>query len=269
MASADGLTLPKPAIPKTLGILNVIFGVLLILFGLCIGTITLLAPAIQQFGQKALDQQKVQAEAQKASDLKVLDDRARAATTDEEKATIAKERDAVANRPLPTMPDMQTGTEILKDPRVMGFTVAQVVTGLLLHILLLIAGIGLIRLTPWGRSLALWWAGLQIVQLLILGVVSFMVILPISKVSTEATLAKLREDAAKPNPPPNAAMTLQMTETISKFAPVLAVAQSLAGMTYPVICLILLSTAGAKAACLRRPPDGYPTGAPESYPAGY
>jgi len=269
MASADGLTLPKPAIPKTLGILNVIFAVLLILLGLCVGGITLLAPAIQQFGQRTMAQQKNQAEAQKASDLKVLDDRAKAATTDEEKATIAKERDAVAGRPLPVMPDMQTGTEILKDPRVMGFTVAQIVTGLLLHILLLVSGIGLIRLTPWGRSLALWWAGLQIVQLLILGVVSFMVILPIQRVNTEATLAKLREDLAKPNVPPTAAMSLQMAETMAKLAPVIAVGSNLAGMTYPVICLILLSGAGARAACLRRPPEGYPTGAPVSYPTGY
>ncbi len=242
MASADGLTLPKPAIPKTLGILNVIFAVLLILLGLCVGGITLLAPAIQQFGQRTMAQQKNQAEAQKASDLKVLDDRAKAATTDEEKATIAKERDAVAGRPLPVMPDMQTGTEILKDPRVMGFTVAQIVTGLLLHILLLVSGIGLIRL---------------------------MVILPIQRVNTEATLAKLREDLAKPNVPPTAAMSLQMAETMAKLAPVIAVGSNLAGMTYPVICLILLSGAGARAACLRRPPEGYPTGAPVSYPTGY
>ena len=242
MASADGLTLPKPAIPKTLGILNVIFAVLLILLGLCVGGITLLAPAIQQFGQRTMAQQKNQAEAQKASDLKVLDDRAKAATTDEEKATIAKERDAVAGRPLPVMPDMQTGTEILTDPRVMGFTVAQIVTGLLLHILLLVSGIGLIRL---------------------------MVILPIQRVNTEATLAKLREDLAKPNVPPTAAMSLQMAETMAKLAPVIAVGSNLAGMTYPVICLILLSGAGARAACLRRPPEGYPTGAPVSYPTGY
>ena len=260
MASADGLTLPKPAIPKTLGILNVIFAVLLILFGVCVGGIALFAPAIQQFGQRTMNQQKTQAEAQKASDLKVLDDRAKVATTDEEKATIAKERDAVVSRLLPVVPDMQMGTDVLKDPRVMGFTVTQVVTGLILHITLLIAGIGLIRLTPWGRSLTLWWAGLQIVQLLILGVVSFMVILPISKPRTEDGLAKLKEVLAKPNAPPDTAMKIQFTEILVKFAPAIAVSQNLAGMTYPIICLILLSTAGAKAACLRRPPEGYPTG---------
>ena len=251
MAGADGLTLPKPAIPKTLGILNVIFAVLLILFGLCAGVSALLAPAIQQFGQRTLDQQKAQAEARKASELKALDDQAQAAKTDEEKATIAKERDAVANRPVPAVPTIDMGTAAINDPRIKANIVAQLVTGLILHILLLIAGIGLIRLTAWGRSLTLWWAGLQIAQLLILAVVNFMVMMPIQQASSEATLTKLKEDMAKPNAPPQLAMTVQMTEIMVKFAPAISVSYTLSAMVYPVICLALLQTAGARAACLR------------------
>ena len=257
MATADGFVLPKPAIPKTLGILNIIFAVLLILAGLCIGGFTLLLPTIQQIGQRAMDQQKVQAENQKAADLKILDDRSQAATTDEEKATIAKERDEVVNRPLPVPPNMTAGTEVLKDPRVMGFTVAQVVTGLLLHILLLVAGIGLVRLTPWGRTLGVWWAGLQITQLVILGVIQIMVVMPISQQYTANTIADLKKQMAGPNAPPTAQMTIQTAEMSAKLAPAIVMGQILAGLTYPVICLVLLGTAGAKAACLRRPPEGF------------
>jgi len=259
MATADGYVLPKPAIPKTLGILNIIFAVLLILAGLCIGGFTLLLPAIQQLGQKAVDQQKTQAETRKAADLKLLDDRTQAATTDEEKAVIAKERDEVANRAAPATINPTMGTAVLKDPKVMGFLVSQVVTGLILHITLLVAGIGLVRLTPWGRTLGLWWAGLQIVQLVILGVINFMMILPITQQYTDATIADLKKQAAGPNPPPTAQMTIQTTEMSAKLAPVLAGAQLLAGLTYPVICLILLGTAGAKAACLARSSAKPPT----------
>ncbi len=254
MATADGFVLPKPAIPKTLGILNIIFGVLLVLAGLCVGAFTLLIPTIQQITQKAMDDAKTRTEAQKAADLKILDDRAQAATTDEEKATIAQERAEVTNRVVPATPNLFGSTDILKDPRAAAFTVTQVLTGLILHITLLVAGIGLVRLTPWGRTLGVWWAGLQIVQLLILGVINFVVILPITQQYTDANLADLKKQMAAANAPPTLGVTIQTAEMTSKLTPVIAVAQTVAGLTYPVICLILLSTAGAKAACLARPP---------------
>ena len=253
MSSAEGVVLPKPAIPKTLGILNVIFAVLLILFGLCIGVGALLTPALTQFGQKQIEQVKVQAAAQKASDLKTLDDRAKAATTDEEKATIAKERDEVEKRETPALHDLSQSTAILKDPRVMGFTVAQVLTGLILHVALLVAGIGLIRLTPWGRTLGLWWAGLQIAQILILGIVNFTVILPITQANNAAMMAELNKPAANGAPNPQAAMA-QVNELGNKLAPVFLGLQVLAGVTYPIVCLVLLRTAGARAACVGSKP---------------
>ncbi len=272
MASADGLTLPKPAIPKTLGILNVIFAVLLILVGLCTGITTLIAPEIQKFGQKAMDDMKTQQEAQKTAQLKALDDREKTATaaeekatTDEEKAsadsekrTITLERKAIESRPAPPTFNMAASADVLKDPVVRGYTVTTVITGLILHIALLIAGIGLIRLTPWGRSLGLWWAGLQIVQLLILTAVNVALVQPVQQKAAEANMAEMRKTFAGPNAPPNAEMTLQMTETMAKAGGILTIVYSLAGMIYPIICLILLRTAGARAACLARPVEKYP-----------
>ena len=250
MASAEGVVLPKPAIPKTLGILNVIFAVLLILMGLCVGGMTIIAPQIQKFGQGVMDQAKAQAETQKAADLKTLDDRAQAATTDEEKATIAQERDAVVNRQAPVTINVTASTDVLKNPTVLGFTVTQVITGLILHIALLVAGIGLIRLTPWGRTLTLWWAGLQIAQLLILAAINFTMILPIQQQAAAANMAELKKQLTGPNAPPNAAITLQTAEVTSNLATIGSVVGLLIGLTYPVICLILLQTAGARAACL-------------------
>lgn len=253
MASVEGYALPQPAIPKTLGILNVIFAVLLILFGLCIGGVTLLAPAFTQIAQKAQEDQKAQTEAQKVKQLKTLEDRAKDATTDEEKATIAKEREAVANSPAPVVPNFAQGTEILKDPRVLGFTVAQVVSGLVLHIVLLVAGVGLIRLTPWGRTLGRWWAGLQVVQLLILAAINFSLIVPIQQEAQAANIAELKKQAEGPNPPPGAAVGQQIAESSVKLAPAIAAVQLIAGLTYPIICLVLLRGAGARAACAVRP----------------
>ena len=259
MATVDGYALPKPGVPKTLGILNVIFAVLLILGGLCIAGSTVLAPALVQIAQKAQDDVKAKAEAQKVGELKILDDREKAATTDEEKATIAKERDVVVTFKSPEPPDVTASLEILKDPRVKGFTVAQIVSGLILHVMLLVAGIGLIRLTPWGRTLGVWWAGLQILQLVVLAALSYSLIQPIQRPITERQIAELKQQAEGPNPPPNSVMTLQFTETMAKLTPVTTAAYFVAGMVYPIICLILLQTPGARAACDPRSPSTPPS----------
>lgn len=258
MASADGLTLPKPAIPKTLGILNVIFAVVLVVWGTCTGIGALLAPQIQQFGQGIVEKAKQDAEARKSADLKALDDREKAATSDEEKATIAQERTAVNNRPLPVMPTVTATPDTFKDPTARVYLIVQLLSGLLLNILMLVAGIGLIRLTGWGRALGVWWAGLQVAQLVILGVVSFILIQPIQAKTTEATIAEMKKQLTGPNAPPNAAFTIQLMETVAKLTPVFAALYIVAGMTYPIISLVLLRTPGARAACLDRPADPYP-----------
>ena len=255
MATVDGYALPKPGVPKTLGILNVIFAVLLILGGVCIGASTLLAPAFVQIAQKAQDDVKTQAEARKVADLKILDDREKAATNDEEKATIAKERDVVNARQAPVVPNFAAGTEVLKDPRIISYNVGLVVSGLIIHIILLVAGIGLIRLTSWGRSLGVWWAGLQIAQLLILAVINFSMILPIQRAANANNAAELKKAAEQPNAPPNAAMAAQIAESSSQLAIPMAVAYFVAGMVYPIICLVLLQTPGARAACAPRGPN--------------
>ena len=61
------------------------------------------------------------------------------------------------------------------------------------------SGIGLIRLTSWGRSLTLWWAGLQVAQLLILSVINFALIYPIEKQAADANMAELRKQLTGPN----------------------------------------------------------------------
>ena len=250
MSSAEGVVLPKPAIPKTLGILNVIFAVLLILFGLCIGGMAIIAPQIQKFGQGIVEQQKAQVKAQKDSDLKTLDDRASAATTEEEKATIAAERAAVVDRPEPITPNITAQTDAARDPKVMGYTATSVITGLILHVSLLVAGIGLIRLTSWGRTLTLWWAGLQIAQLLILSAINFTLIYPIQKRAADIGMAEMRKQLTGPNAPPNAAIMLQSAEFTANLALYIGIVIALIGLSYPVLCLVLLRTPGARAACL-------------------
>lgn len=264
MATADGYILPKPAVPKTLGILNIIFAVLLLLLGMCTLGMTILAPSLLQMAAKGQADVKARGEAAKTKQVEILDERAKQATTDEEKATIAKERDAVANAPVPETPDLAQVTAALQDPKIMGITIGQLVTGLILHVLLLVAGIGLVRLTPWGRSLGVWWAGLQIAQLVVLAVINFTVLLPAQQPINDANIANLKKQADQPGAAPGAAPAAQMAETMAKLGPVMTATYYVAAMAYPIICLVLLRTPGARAACVRRDPTLPPT---MGYPA--
>ena len=91
MANVDGYTLPKPGIPKTLGILNVIFGVLMVLYGMCTVGIMIAAPALTGFADTTLKQAQAKAEEGQKARLKELDEREAAATTEEEKNAIEQE----------------------------------------------------------------------------------------------------------------------------------------------------------------------------------
>jgi hypothetical protein len=249
--STDGKVLPKPGIPKTLGILNVIFGVLLVLLGICgLGSL-LAAPALFDVMEKTVKEQQSKVEEKGKADIKAIDDRLAEAKTDEEKKAIEAERSAaVAAQPKTVQVDLSAATDVFKDKTIMGVNYAGAITGLILHVVLLISGIGLIRLTPWGRSLGLAWAVLQILQVVLLLGATLVYVLPANKVNTDKQIAKLEAQVKAGGAGPAEANALQMTKTMASMAAPLAVGQSLSGLIYPIILLILLSTKGARAACL-------------------
>ena len=121
---------------------------------------------------------------------------------------------------------------------------------------MLVSGIGLIRLTPWGRSLGLWWSGFQIANVVVFLVATIIYVLPVNKAATDKQLAKLEAQAQAEGAGGQAAGVLQMTKTMSAMQTPLAVGQSLPGLIYPIILLILLNNKGARAALPEEAP-GY------------
>lgn len=256
MAYADGPVIPKPGVPKTLGILNVIFGVLLVLLGLCSIGGMLVAPAMLDFAEKTTKNAQAKIDAEEKVKLKQLEEREAAAKTDAEKKTIEQEKaNEIATKVQINTVDMSAATEVLHDPMVMGVSYANLGTGLILHVMLIVAGIGLIRLTPWGRSLSVTWAGLQIVQLIIMTALSLVLVLPITRVNQVKQIAKLEEAVKTKGANSPEAMTLPMTKMMASLAGPMIIGQAVAGMIYPVIILILLNQAGARAACMPKRAD--------------
>jgi hypothetical protein len=250
MSSAEDYVLPRPGIPKTLGILNIIFSVILILLGICgLGTLVL-APYLMQLAETAQKTQQAKAEARTKEMEKGFDDRIATAKTDAEKQAIEREKaSAITNQPQITM-DFSAAEAAMNDSKVMAINVLGALSGLVCHVLLLISGIGLVRLATWGRSLAVFWAGLQIVQIILLLVASVLIALPANKPINDQQIANL-EKAAQGKPPGSPEVfTLKLTKTIVSLSVPLAVGFSLLGTIYPVVVLILLNKKGARAALL-------------------
>ena len=150
--------------------------------------------------------------------------------------------------------DMKAVTGMLSDPTIMGFPYRTYLTGLILSITLLIAGIGLIRLTAWGRTLGIYWAALQIAQVVLLAVVSFVYVQPKARAAQADMLAKIEANQKAAGAPAGGMPGAQMMKGMEAMAGPIAVLQVALGCTYPTIMLVLLSTAGARAACLPAKP---------------
>jgi hypothetical protein len=255
MANADGKVLPKPGIPKTLGILNVIFGVLLVLMGFCTIAGLAAAPVLFQGIEKVAKETQAKQQAQAKANEKAIDDQIAAAKTDEEKKALEQQKANLPPQININPMDMSAATEVMADPTIKAVNFGGAISGLACHVLLLISGIGLIRLTPWGRTLGLWWGGLMIVQVLALLAATIFVVVPANKPHIDKQMANLEAQVKAQGGGSAEAATLQMTKVMASLAVPMAIGQALAGMIYPVVLLILLQNPGARAACLAKKPE--------------
>jgi hypothetical protein len=239
------VVLADPGTAKTIGVLNMVFGVCLILCVGCYGASvlmqSLMAPAMaaqqeqMQLAMKAnREQQLVQIKQQES------------AAKGEEKARLQAQRKALESQVEPKMPDF-SHMYGLDDPLVQGYYLTDVATGFALNVALLVSGIGLINLKEWGRRLALWVAGLKIARLVALYGFYLVVIVPIILQRMTTGFQELgraaQQGAGGAGPPATFGAT---------FGTVMAAAAAMMvvlGVIYPIIVLILLSRRGVKAAC--------------------
>jgi hypothetical protein len=257
MSSAEGLVVPNPGIPRTLGILNIIFGTILALAGCCLASFTAGMPMLIQFGQEA--QKKVQADLaeQRKAELKKLDDQIAAAKTDEEKKPIEAEKAAeIARADLATPPDMSAITDLYKNPTIMGFNLTFYGSGFLMNLLLLISGIGLVKLASWSRTMALGLATLQLARIILLTGVCLIVVQPESIKATNKMISNLEAQAQAQGKgkaaPINPAQNLQAAKAMGMMGSFFIVGYALVASIYPIVTLILLNGSSAKAACQPR-----------------
>jgi hypothetical protein len=256
------IVLPKPGIPRVIGLLNITFGSILLLYGLCSGVSALLLPTMFS-RMEVFKKAPADSKAKRASEIAELLEKEKAATTETEKAELKNKR-----LDLEDQADTDEMTESIstnamggtKNPILMGVTLADVVSAMILNVLMIVAGVGLMKCQEWGRKLGIWVAGIKIVRLVAVAWVSFAVVMPISTTSMLDMSNKMEEtqrrQAARRGRPPAQVLVRQPQNDMAKMMTVAGTASAVGlvviGSIYPAISIWLLSTDGARAACLPR-----------------
>ncbi len=136
----------------------------------------------------------------------------------------------------------------LSDRRIVVYYAVTLVTGIILNILMIVAGAGLMRLTEWGRRLGILLAELKIVRWLLITVVSMVLILPISLDRSQKMMAKMNAQSggtAAPFGPSDLARLGAIVGAVS------TIFSAIIASIYPALTIWFLTRPPARAACLR------------------
>jgi hypothetical protein len=260
---------PQPGLPRTIGYLNLLFGTILLACG---GTCLKLSSGfLIEFSPLQLEPRATRdvLEHMRSDTLNDLGARERQA-----KSPTDRQRLATARADLQSASADLTGkvdfARINHDLPWLGrYLWADAVSGPVLDVAMLVAGVGLIRLKGWGRHMAIGVAALKIVRLLVLtGLLVFVVVPRMTDVlgqfartdfgstffagQMELQNAQRAAVGAGPGPTLTSADLVQVFRAIGHVSALMMLAL---GVIYPVVTLVVLARPGARLACQTPRPD--------------
>ena len=255
---------PNTGIPRTFGLLNVIFGVMLLLGGIGSVAWVLMAPTFGKAMQAQRRETLAKAKAEREARIADLKKQEAAAKTEAEKEQLRTERETAESVPEPPEPPDVTIWDTYADPRYRAYFCGEVSLGIVLNIAMIVAGAGLLATAEWGRRLAIWVAWGKIVRLVAMAVITLTLIVPMTAEYTQPSLDKIAAQARLGGP----AMSNQMAQVMAILGAVGAVGFTVVGSIYPGLAIWFLTRPRARAACAGRSaekPAGKP---PEAWPDG-
>jgi hypothetical protein len=166
----------------------------------------------------------------------------RAATTDRQEIAAIDQQIATIDRQMP--PDIESFYAAIASPAATRCYLFEGFSGLIANLLIFIAGIGLLAMKPWARTLALYAAIARIITALIYAVLAVTVVMP----AMAAGMRKFQESmsamsqGAGQSPLPDMGPMMALQGTVGALFGVLM------AIAWPVALLIMLNTKSAKEA---------------------
>lgn len=243
---------PRSSLPTTLGVFNIFAAVSLMLMGLCCGGYSSMYLVMfgQMIGPIQITTQQAQQQIQQRMQQQIdeLEAKIEQSEDEQQKKDLRQQRDAIsvpATVNVPTEEDGEAVSRAIADPTLLWFIGVEVVSGLLLNLLLLVAGIGLISRNRWGLKWSQGACWLKIGRLLVLYLLLLVLILPQWGKGITDAVARIDKD------PQTAIKAGQATSVIGSSV---AVAVMLLGMIYPGVMLWALKKPEVAADCNRERP---------------
>jgi hypothetical protein len=245
---------PNPQIPRSFGLMNIIFGVILIVYAIALALLFYIMPVLSKPIQAQVQKQVAEQRSKHQGKIASLKEKLKAAKNDDEKKDIEIELGALEADPVPdpAIFDDMMGLSVYTDYRIVIYQWADSSTGILLNLLMIIAGAGLLALAEWGRRLAIAVAWLKIARWILIVVVNLVLVIPVTTEKTQPTMAKI--DAQISVKSGGRAATPFPMRSLAQFqavaGAVMVVAGALIASVYPAVSLWFLTRPRARAACL-------------------
>jgi hypothetical protein len=249
-----GTTLPNYRTPRLLGILNIVFASLILVYGLCMGVSFLMMPTMSRAMSQVQRSVEEKAETQRKATLAAMEEKAKAAKTEQEKAEIEALRAEYAARPRPVVPMVDFNKLFTDNPVLVRWCWTEMLTSLALNVMMLAAGIGLLRYREGARRLGVWTAGLKIARLVALYSVFVLAVVPPLARGLGGMVAEMiaqqqamgRPGAGTPEPEFLVKLYIYTYSAIG-------VGMVVFGSIYPAVSLWLLTRPDMRAACAAKP----------------
>ena len=250
------------------GMMNLVFGILLLLMGAGYLAIYIVMPTFQkQTVAKVQEQQEIQKRNREAklADLKKQEAVAKAKEdaaknkeetekAQEERTTIVEERQTLERQVEPdfsAMTDLM-GWNVMSDIRLAFYYFSEIILGMVLNVLMAIAGVGLLGLAEWGRRLAIGVAWLKVLRWVGMITVTLVFILPITVKKVDKAFTQLQNQAnAKAGGGAAGIPMVGMAQVTAIFGAVAVVFSAMVACIYPAISLWFLTRPPTRAACLQ------------------
>jgi predicted Holliday junction resolvase-like endonuclease len=231
---------PNPQVPRTFGILNIIFGILLLLVGAYSIVMLIIGPKFQTAMVAQMKEQEASRKAEKDAKLAALTKKAEAAKTKEEKEAVEDEREGVEKSSTPIVSGIVSeAMGMASNPRIRAYSAVESTAGIILNLLMITSGIGLLRMSEWGRRLALGVAWLKMLRWLAIVVFTLVVIVPITTEMTQKMMQEVEKQAKSQGGAPFPMGNLAQFAAIA--SAVTSVMSALVASIYPVLSLVFLT----------------------------
>ncbi|MGO9467185.1 MAG: hypothetical protein ACLQIB_51825 [Isosphaeraceae bacterium] len=242
---------PNPQVPRSFGVMSIVFGALLLLYGAGLGLWTFYAPGFVKGFQDQFKEQLADQKAKRQAKIAELKDKVKAATKEEEKKELETELQALESTEGPDPNMLDDAISMNSDIRILTYTYTELATGILLNVCMIVAGCGLLALAEWARRMAIAIAWLKIARWGVIVGVTMLVIIPITTEKMNKMFTNIGKQATarsgRGGSPFPATSLAQMSAVVSA---VTSVATAAIASIYPVCLIWFLTRPRARAACV-------------------